>query len=94
MLKTVVDNKPYLFSFRYDKRPFLFAAGNTEVTTCFIREPGKDGNTVVEATVVRNLMDEHDKDVARKYALTAALKKSNFTRDQRRAFWNTYRGRS
>ena len=94
MLKVTNGEQTYLFSFRYTKKPFEHATGNSEVTTCFIRTPGKEGITLGQATISRNYRDKlWPIDMVRKTALTLALLDAKFDRDTRKRFWETYHTR-
>ena len=83
-----------LFAFRYSKEPFPVAEGETEVTTCYIRQPGENGKVISQSTIRRNYRDVFSREVARKESLTRALMMTPYTRDQRRLFWERYLARN
>lgn len=70
-------------SFRYDNRQ------QPTKTTCIIRDSQK--NVVAEATVTRYHKDSCDKDKARRFAITKALKNnSSFGKADRQRIWSSY----
>ena len=73
----------HFISFHYDNRL------NPKETTCIIKDAGKQ--TLVETTVRKYHKDASNKKLSRRLSFEKALKEANFSKDERRIFWTTFR---
>ena|ERR1019366_3077764 len=69
--------------------------GRRRQTTCIVREvvPGQnteDGRKIAEATTYQSPRDSDCKFIARKFALSRALKATKFDKKQRATIWKEY----
>ena len=79
-------NREFILKFRYDKK------GKLITTTCILypKEGVMSDSNKHIASINKSFEDQHNKAIARKYALTKLFDKYNISREDRKSFWKDY----
>jgi hypothetical protein len=86
-MRIYLKNQDLSVTFQYENSP--------RVTKCIIKDISNDesfneAKTIAIGQVSKSKKDSDVKFIARKYALSKALKSTSFSKEERRVIWNQY----